>query len=345
MIEATRTHTGKIYVDRERRLEFLTVGDYGKENNIKADFLGLHKEINGVRHQGVDLSDKWVATISTQKGCPMKCEFCDCPKYGFHGNVSREELAHQVETILRNESVKSTNRFNVHFARMGEPTFNEDVLWFTVIDLRKLVRQYIAAETIHPVVSTMLPAANIRLKSFLLQWCHIKNNLYGGEAGLQFSINTTDEKQRQIQFNGMSHTLSNISTIADSLPMPIGRKYTLNFAVTAETILDAKLLSQLFDKNKFIVKITPIHKTDAAVKNGFDVTTEYTDYNVYRQFEAPLLAEGWDVIVFVPSEEEDSDRITCGNALIATDCAKNVWFDYDGEELNFGDDFKKLCEH
>lgn len=22
----------------------------------------------------------------------------------------------------------------------------------------------------------------------------------------------------------------------------------------------------------------------------------------------------------------------------------NIWFDYDGEELNFGDDFKKLCE-
>lgn len=38
------THTGKIYVDEERQLEFLTVGDYGKENNIKADFLGLHEE-------------------------------------------------------------------------------------------------------------------------------------------------------------------------------------------------------------------------------------------------------------------------------------------------------------
>lgn len=25
------THTGKIYVDKERQLEFLTVGDYGKE--------------------------------------------------------------------------------------------------------------------------------------------------------------------------------------------------------------------------------------------------------------------------------------------------------------------------
>lgn len=38
------THTGKIYVDTEHKLEFLTVGDYGKENNIKANFLGLTKE-------------------------------------------------------------------------------------------------------------------------------------------------------------------------------------------------------------------------------------------------------------------------------------------------------------
>ena len=29
------THTGKIYYNSLRGLEFLTVGDYGKENNIK----------------------------------------------------------------------------------------------------------------------------------------------------------------------------------------------------------------------------------------------------------------------------------------------------------------------
>ena len=38
-MEIIKTHTGKIYVNQERKLEFLTVGDYGKENNIKADFL------------------------------------------------------------------------------------------------------------------------------------------------------------------------------------------------------------------------------------------------------------------------------------------------------------------
>ena len=99
--------------------------------------------------------------------------------------------------------------------------------------------------------------------------------------------------------------------------MPVGRKYTLNFAVTEDTILDARVLSSLFECEKFIVKITPIHKTNSAIKNGFHLTTEYSDYDVYRKFEKPLTDAGWDVIVFVPSQEEDSDRITCGNALIA----------------------------
>lgn len=318
MLEVVRTHTGKIYVDREKRLEFLTVGDYGKANNIKADFLGLTREINGVRHRDVDLADKWVATISTQKGCPMRCRFCDCPKFGFYGNASREELAYEIRTILENEECRKTKRFNVHFARMGEPTFNSDVLRFAKHDLKKLVSSYIEADTVHPVVSTMLPKGNSHLLDFLKRWCSIKNDVYGGEAGLQFSINSTDYAQRSIQFNAMSLSLADIAyKIAPELPMPVGRKYTLNFAVTKDTVLDAELLDRFFDKEKFIVKITPIHETHTALENGFDVTTSYDDYDVYRKFERPLLKLGWDVIVFVPSKEEDSDRITCGNALIA----------------------------
>ena len=316
-MEVVRTHTGKIYVDRDKKLEFLTVGDYGKENNIKADFLGLTKEINGVQHHEVDLSDKWVATISTQKGCPMQCKFCDCPTFGFFGNASRQELAYEMRTILENESCKKTKRFNVHFARMGEPSFNREVLDFAEYDLRDLVNSYISAETIHPVVSTMLPKANHNLLEYLLRWCHIKNEVYHGEAGLQFSINSTDEEQRKNQFSNKSLSLVEISEIAKKLPIPVGRKYTLNFAVTKDTILDAEVLDNLFNKDYFIVKITPIHETHMALDNGFDVTTSYDDYDVYREFEQPLVKRGWDVIVFVPSKEEDSDRITCGNALIA----------------------------
>lgn len=315
-MKIVKTHTGKIYVDTERQLEFLTVGDYGKENNIKANFLGLTKEINGVANTPVDLSKKWVATISTQKGCPMRCKFCDVPKFGFYGNASIDDLAYQIKTIIRNEDVHKTDRFNVHFARMGEPTWNKNVLAFSII-LKDIVRgSGLTAKTVHPVISTMLPKANKHLVQFVRTWCTIKNELYNGEAGLQFSINSTDDKQRDELFDSKSLSLDEISALAKELPMPKDRKYTLNFPVTAQTILDAKRLSELFDKDKFIVKITPIHETRSAIENGFEVSG-YADYDVYRQFEQPLLDEGWDVIVFVPSKEEDSDRITCGNALIS----------------------------
>ena len=73
-------------------------------------------------------------------------------------------------------------------------------------------------------------------------------------------------------------------------------------------------MNKYFDKNKCIVKITPIHKTVEATENRYEIVT---DFDVYEKFEKPLVADGWDVIVFIPSKEEDEDRITCGNSLIA----------------------------
>lgn len=179
---------------------------------------------------------------------------------------------------------------------MGEPTWNDNVLAFA---LRGVVKSAgLIAKTVHPVVSTMLPKANNKLGNFLQVWCSIKNEFYNGEAGLQFSINSTDDEQRNELFDSKSLSLAQISQLANELPMPVGRKYTLNFPVTSQTILDAKELSKLFDREKFIVKITPIHETASAIENGFQVTG-YSDC----RFEQPLLK--WDVIVFVPSKEED----------------------------------------
>lgn len=319
MIKEYKTRTGAIYCDTEKKLEYLYVGDYGKENNIKADFLGYKKEINQVKHYDVDLKNKMVVTISTQKGCPMKCMFCDCPKIKFGGNVSREELAEEVVNAIKFSGCKYTERFNLHLARMGEPSLNAtNVLDFLKYDLRDIVNANMKADTIHPVFTTMLPKSLgiYRLKLILEDFCEIKNVVYNGEAGLQLSINSTDEKQRNELFRGMSLSLEDIACIANTLPMPKGRKYTLNFPVTNKTILDPLELSRLFDKRKFIVKITPIHETNEANANGISTQEGYYKYDVYRQFEQPLLDEGWDVIVFIPSKEEDEDRITCGNALL-----------------------------
>lgn len=320
MIKEFKTRTGAIYCDTDKQLEYLYVGDYGKENNIKADFLGFKKEINSVPHHDVDLSDKLVVTISTQKGCPMNCMFCDCPKVKFKGNASREELSQEVANSIINSGCKYTQRFNLHLARMGEPSFNaRNVFDFLVNDLRSLVNSMMSADTIHPVFTTMCPKGlgKEKLQEIIQEFCHIKNEEYDGEAGLQLSINSTDEKQRNELFRGCSLTLKEISEIAKTLPMPKGRKYTLNFPVTDKTILDPKELSRLFDKEKFIVKITPIHETNEANENGISTPEGYYKYDVYRQFEQPLIEEGWQVIVFIPSKEEDEDRITCGNALLS----------------------------
>ena len=312
MRKITKTHTGIIISDTELNLEYLYVGDYGKENNIKADFLGYTKRIDKVEHKDVDITDKLVVTVSSQKGCPMKCDFCDCPKFGFKGNCSISELMSEISTGVALSGINHGKRLNIHFARMGEPTFNKNVILASKLAYSMYVSTF---DEYHPVVSTMMPKDNKELKSFLDEWIDA-GYMYGGEDGfgLQFSINTLNEEDRNKMFNNKSLSLQEIGDTIKRLRYPKRRKFTLNFAVTSKSCLDVDLMNKYFDKEKCIVKITPIHETKEAVINNYEIVK---DFNVYEKFEQPLVKDGWDVIVFIPSEEEDKDRITCGNSLIS----------------------------
>lgn len=317
MRKITETHTGKIVTDTDLALEYLYVGDYGKENNIKASFLGYDKRIDKVEHKPVDITDKLVVTVSSQKGCPMNCNFCDCPKLGFKGNATLPELITEIMSGVALSGIKHGQRLNVHYARMGEPTFNPNVITSAEFIAQMLMSENsdVTFDTYHPVVSTMMPKSNKNLKEFLYKWV-TTGFVYGGEDsfGLQFSINTLNENDRNEMFRNRSLSLQEISDIIKELPYPKKRKYTLNFAVTSKSNLDVDLMNKYFDKEKCIVKMTPIHETVEAVDEGYEIVH---DFDIYEQFEQPLVNDGWDVIVFVPSKEEDEDRITCGNSLIA----------------------------
>lgn len=312
--------TGEIYVAEGQlgQLEFLTVGDYGKNANIKADFLGITRELNGVPNgEPMPLTEKWVITISTQYGCSMNCKFCDVPKVGAGRNATLNDLCNQILTAIRQHpEVKQTKRLNIHFARMGEPTWNRNVLtcgW----KLRNLTSPYLGDSLVHPVISTMLPKANKDLHDFLLDWAYIKNEIYHGDAGLQFSINSTDDAQRDYLFSGNSLSLEEIAKIGRELPMPIGRKYALNFALADDSIIDGKRLRELFDPEKFMCKITPLHRTASCEQNHITTTDGYELFTPYKTVEEDLKANGFDVIVFVPSYDEDNGLITCGNAILS----------------------------
>lgn len=317
--------TGYLFTDDYSRgqLETLSIGDYGKQHNVKANFLGITRPLEGVSNVPCKpLSEKWVITLSTQHGCPMKCNFCDVPKVKFGGNVMLADLKKQLFSAIEMfPEVKYTDRLNVHFARMGEPVFNGAVLdfaeWMYEHKARTIFEETgLRIETLHPVFTTSMPVNFNSVASRLHRWCEIKNDLYNGQAGLQLSINSTDEAQREKMFGGTSMSLLAIARIAANLPAPKGRKYCLNFAYATGSIVDPVFLKSLFDPEKFMVKITPIHNNNACTENGITTVGGYSSFTPYAELEQGLIDAGFDVLVFVPSMDEENGLVTCGNAVL-----------------------------
>ena len=104
IIRRLKVPTGDILIVQadKGQLEMLSLGDYGKEVNLKADCLGLTRDIEKVVHTNLrPLSEKWVITISTQYGCSMGCQFCDVPKVGPGKNATLNDLIKQVLTGIK----------------------------------------------------------------------------------------------------------------------------------------------------------------------------------------------------------------------------------------------------
>lgn len=332
--------TGYLFVgDYDRgQLETLSIGDYGKRHNIKADFLGYSDEIHGVPNvHCMPLSEKWVITLSTQYGCPMKCTFCDVPNLQFKGNATFDDLKNQFyNAISLFPGTKYTDRLNVHFARMGDPIFNEAVFEFAewMYERKDQIREDtgLRIEVVHPVLTTSLPRKFKYLEDRIHRWCLIKNHTFNGQAGFQFSINSTDEGQRSEMYRDMQLHLTDLASIAEDMPFPVGRKYCLNFAYSTDFIVDAEYLRSLFDPEKFMVKITPIHNNTACRENGIETIGGYDSYTPYAPLERALKAVGFDVLVFVPSMDEEDGLVTCGNAILG------------GSQLNLDEEFDGMIK-
>lgn len=246
---------------------------------------------------------------------------CDVPNVPWKGNVPFQDLKQQFYNAIRLfPQVKYTERLNLHYARMGDPIFNYDVFEFSrwLHSNKRQIKQDtgLSIEVIHPVLTTSLPKNFSKLKGRILEWCDIKNNIYNGQAGLQFSINSTNEKQREEMFGGLSLPLKEFAKIADGMPMPVSRKYCLNFAYSTDFEIDAALVRRLFSPDKFMCKITPIHNNNACRENGIKTEDGYESYRPYEKPENDLKNEGFDVLVFVPSIDEEEGLVTCGNAVL-----------------------------
>jgi 23S rRNA (adenine2503-C2)-methyltransferase len=330
MLNTYRIPTGYLLVDEysKGQLETLSIGDYGKLQNIKADFLGYNREINGVNNGKVmPLQEKWVITLSTQYGCAMNCTFCDVPNIKFQGNASFDDLKAQFYTGLAAfNDVKYTDRLNIHFARMGEPIFNPAVFEFSewLASEKRMLQDEtgVRIEVIHPVLTTMIPRYKNTF-SRIRKWVSLKNETFNGQAGLQLSINSTSDEQRNEMFKHKGYSLQEISSELADIENPIGRKYCLNIAFASGSEVDGEKLAKLFSPEKWMVKITPIHNNNACRKNSIETVDGYHLYRPYKEPENSCTAAGFDTLVFIPSQDEEDGLVTCGNAILGGGELKN----------------------
>lgn len=82
--------------------------------------------------------------------------------------------------------------------------------------------------------------------------------------------------------------------------MPVGRKYALNFALADDTHIDGKRLRELFNPDKFMCKITPLHRTNSCDENDLHTSGGYELFTPYKAVEEDLKDNGFDVIVLSP---------------------------------------------
>lgn len=319
IVRNIKVPTGNIFVGQGQNglIEFLSIGDYGQKVNLNQ----RKKVPDGLKT--MPLTEKWVVTISTQYGCSMMCRFCDVPKVGFGKNATLTDMQAMIETAISIPGMPNyTKRLNVHFARMGEPTFND-----AVNDCAEwLIKKYGGNYHPHPVVSTMMPRNNKNLKKFITRWMEIKNIVYQGNAGLQLSINSTDENEREYMFSRNALTLDDISELMAGM-RPEGRKITLNFAVAGYTV-DCDYLAKLFTPDYYIIKLTPMHKTKTALQNKIETAGDYTQHEPYEKLELRFQKAGFETLVFIASHDEDDGLITCGNAILSGSFPANgleVW--------------------
>ena len=115
-------------------------------------------------------------------------------------------------------------------------------------------------------------------------------------------------------YQGMQLSLDDLSEIANKMPPPVGRKYCLNFAYSTDFIIDAECLLSRFSPDKFMCKITPIHNNNACNENNIKTIGGYDSYQPYSKPEDDLKKAGYDVLVFVPSMDEEKGLVTCGNS-------------------------------
>uniref|UniRef100_A0A7C5U4V4 Radical SAM protein n=1 Tax=Fervidobacterium nodosum TaxID=2424 RepID=A0A7C5U4V4_9BACT len=250
--------------------------------------------------------EKWVLIISTMDGCPIGCMMCDAGGY-YKRKLTKEEMLDQILFLVDKRFGRSVpvKKFKIQFARVGEPSLNDNVL--SVLDTLPTL---IDAPGLMPSISTVAP---IGRDGWFERLIEIKDRYYKGRFQMQFSIHSTDESQRDKIIPVQKWNFKQIAEYGERFFKDGDRKITLNFALARENIVQSNAIRKYFDPEKFLIKITPVNPTYRSIENGLnsDVTG---DGLVLRHcvFVEELKSSGYEVIISVGELEENKIGSNCG---------------------------------
>ncbi len=255
------------------------------------------------------IEEKWVLIVSSLNGCPVGCKMCDAGFF-YRGKLKYEELMEQIVYPIKRRfgDYPRTHKFKVQFARMGEPSFNPAVI-DVINDLGDIY------ENFYPSLSTIAP---IGTKEFFEKLLKVKKEKYPERFQLQFSIHTTDERQRDALIPVKKWSFEEIAEYGRRFYDEGGKKITLNFALATENIVNAEKLRKFFSPDYFLVKITPLNPTVSAIKNSLtndiDLVSEVPQK--HRDFVEKLKEYGYDVIISIGDLRENEIGSNCGMYIL-----------------------------
>jgi len=254
------------------------------------------------------VNDKWVIIVSTLFGCPVDCSFCDAGgKY--KGRLTAEEILFQIEyPVLQRFPDRNidTGKFKIQFSRMGEPSYNPAVL-----EVLKILPEKFRWKSFIPSLSSIAPAGT---ENFFEELLEVKQSFYPDSFQLQFSIHSTSPEQRDRWIPVRKWSFDQISAYGQRFYQPGGKKITLNFAVSKESVIEENVLLRYFSPEMFLIKLTPVNPTYKALQNNI-VSGISPDVQAEFDLMPMLQSAGYEVILSMGEYEENRIGSNCGQYL------------------------------
>ena len=258
----------------------------------------------------VPRSKKWVVTVSTLKGCPVKCPICDAGG-DYQGRLSANNILDQIDLLIGERFPGGRvpcKQFKIQFARMGDPALNGAVLEV----LSQLPTRY-RAPGLMPSISTIAPAGR---EHFFEELFEIKEQYYRhGRFQLQFSLHTTDEKRRGELIPARTWSYAGMGEYGRMFSRPGDRKVTLNFAPVEGFPLEPGSLRKHFTPEKFLIKLTPVNPTFSSALSGLRGLIDPEDEEGARAVADRFRVQGYETILSIGDLRENDIGSNCGMYL------------------------------